>query len=143
MTDIKLAINSARAERLLRKLHPIVRESVEKTMESVGSWGKRHVKGDFLNGPRPRRLRQDTGKLYKSIKYSVEKSGNNFLTHIGTNVLSKKGFNYPEYWEYRGTKHGGPRPFLHPLLDEKGRDLQNVFNMVLRKEILIKLAREK
>lgn len=141
MVEIGLAIDTKKAERALKQLNPLINGAVFKTMESVGSFGRRHVKSDFLNGPRPKRLGQVTGKLHDSIQYSVIKDRDDISTHIGTSALTAKGFNYPEYWEERGTVHGGPRPFLGPLRDEKKQDLINVFNMVLRKELLLKLSK--
>lgn len=91
----------------------------------------------WLQGPRPERLGTASRRLIKAMQggYSFSggveetgsaavsskggwtkawKAGNTVFGEIGVDVVSDFGFDYPEYWEKRGTKHGGPRPFMNP-----------------------------
>ena len=53
---------------------------------------------------------------YKEGWRKAWKAGRFVYGEIGVEVKSKDqwNFDYSEYWEERGTIHGGPRPFLNP-----------------------------
>lgn len=89
----------------------------------------------WLQGPRPERLGTASRRLIKAMQggYSfsggiketgsasisskegyikAEKVGNVIRGEVGLETFGP--FDYPEYWEFNGKAHGGPRPFLNP-----------------------------
>jgi hypothetical protein len=128
-------------KRQLQLMQPKVRTAVRRELGAIGAMMRDYIRSRKLQG---QVLRKQTGKLWKSIGYSVTDSGNQLSVSIGTDARSdiKKtpirtaggrftgktktsgGFPYGAYWETSGKNHGGPRPFLRPALDEKRQEIR-------------------
>ena len=98
-----------------------------------------------LQGPRPIKLGIVTGRLVKSFigrihyekgsvdvgnNYSIHKihkTGNSIFGIKGTRAIAPNGFDYPAYWEYNGSRHGGKRPFLEPAVRAVSGQLPQIF----------------
>lgn len=144
-----------RIDKLAGEVTNKMQAGMVRALSSIGRIGAQ----DWLQGPKPEKLNIFKGKLIRAMIGShgfgggikatgavsisskggwikAEKVGRFIRGEIGVDVQSPEGFDYPEYWEFRGSKHGGPRPFLNPaglqaqssgLLD---RDIQKELNKV-------------
>jgi hypothetical protein len=86
----------------------------------------------YLRGPRPDRLAVVSSRLFGSLRASSKLTAGGATGEVVANAKSDSGFDYPGYWELRGTRHGGPRPFLHPARDEHKDKWMQVFNRVFK-----------
>ena len=132
MSDVQIRIHTAGTIKDIHKFRKVIDYGIRKGLEDVGLFGAGQIKQHYLRGPKPQYLRVDTGALIGGIRHAVSKNA----VYLGTNVVSKNGFNYPEYWETSGKRHGGPRPFLKPLIDLQGHNLRAVFLKTLKNMIL-------
>ena len=110
----------------------------------------------YLQGPRPEQLDMVSGRLMRAIlgghafgggKISsgsasistkdgyqkAHKKGNTFWGEIGVDFTNKYGFDYAEYWEERGTSHGGPRSFLRPAGEQANSS--GILNIIMQQSI--------
>lgn len=127
MVEPKIRIDDEEAQRALRALGREAGKLAVEPMSIAAQWLAGQTAKRYLRGPRPERLTTDTGRLIGSIGSKVEERKGEIIGHVGTNVVSNTGFNYPEYWEKRGTRHGGPRPFLNPAKDELKQRWRTLF----------------
>jgi hypothetical protein len=87
---------------------------------------------EYLRGPRPDKLAVATGRLFGSLRASSTLTSGGAKGEVVANAVSSGGFDYPGYWELRGTRHGGPRPFLRPARDEHKDKWMQVFNQAFK-----------
>jgi len=132
MVDISITINDKKIRKDLEDLGRNILPLALRPIHIAAQWIAGQIQKNYLRGPRPERLTVDSSRLIGSISSSAGIEGNEIIGHVGTNVRSDTGFNYPEYWEHRGTKHGGPRPFLQPARDDNRAKWLKIFEKELR-----------
>lgn len=117
MVDLKIVIHSEKAIVDLRKLEAVIPDYNEIAVKRAAEYLRFVVQKYFLRGPRPQILDVRTARLVNSVDTETERTGADTRAWVGTNARSDTGYNYPAYWEYDGSKHGGPRPFLAPAVE--------------------------
>jgi hypothetical protein len=118
MVELKIRVIDARAKADLAELKYHISDYNEKALMRAAEYVRGVVQKDFLRGPRPEKLNVRTARLINSIQAETEREGEDTRAYIGSYARSDAGYNYPAYWEYDGSKHGGPRPFLRPAVEE-------------------------
>lgn len=106
--EISYSVDIKGMKELLKKLEVATRADViTKSLKQSGLMIAGWVARNRLSGARPQFLGVRTGRLRSSITASeVEKSGNNYLERIGTNVI------YARIHEYGGIISPGAKGFL-------------------------------
>ena len=124
-----------------------INEGMRRALQVVGILSAQN----FLQGPKPDHLRIDTGRLIRGMMgghsfneadtgrsvsnadsiREIKREHKSLVGVIGLKTFSP--WDYPEYWEERGTVHGGPRPFLGPA--EKAARSSGKIDQVIQEEI--------
>lgn len=138
--EITITIHNKKALKDIKHLGQIIREAMMASAKDLGKWGVSQIRQNYLRGPKPEHLRKDTGYLIRSIGNKIETARDGLHIYIGTGLTSKKGFNYPGYWEFSGRAHypNTPRPFLSPFIDRQGTDINDRFGQVFVREFKTK-----
>jgi hypothetical protein len=131
MSEVRF--DTREVDAMLRNMKRRFPDIVSRAMLDTAEWGAKQIPPLYLKGPRPDNLVSDpgrgtTGRLARGIAGDVvatEKTTG--VIYVKNHVKSPRGFDYPSYWEYRGTRHGGPRPFLKPFLQEQWRKISTMF----------------
>ena len=136
--EIKIEIDSKKAINDLTALALKIPQFMLIPLRRAALWIVGQSQNKYLRGPSPQYLRKKSGRLRTSIGEETKLEGKEVIAHIGTNVKSKRGFNYPGYWEDDGTGkgHGGPRPFLAPARDRDRGKWMSIFE----KEFKVRLT---
>ena len=135
MVELKIRIIDARAKADLAELKYHIADYNEIAMKRAVEYVRGVVQKDFLRGPRPEKLNVRTARLINSVDTETIREGDDTRAFIGTNAKSDSGYNYPAYWEYDGSKHGGPRPFLRPAVEEYRQKWTDVWVKSLKQQI--------
>jgi hypothetical protein len=135
MVELKITVYDARAKADLAELKYHISDYNEIAMKRAVEYVRGVVQKNFLRGPRPEKLNVRTARLINSVDTQTERMGDDTRAWIGTNARSDTGFNYPSYWEYDGSKHGGPRPFLRPAVEEYRERWTDVWLKSLKQQI--------
>lgn len=125
--EIEIKINDEKFKKDIAALKTAIPDMVEKSLGYAAEFVRGRVQADYLRGPRPERLRVDTARLINSIQSATSRQGTEIKAFIGSNALSDTGFNYPRYWELSGSRHGGPRPFLWPAVEQNREKWVNLW----------------
>lgn len=122
----------------LDKFERVLPKAALKAMRSTAQFASLFVT-KYLHGPRPMFLQSVSNTLRTHIGYTAELHGRDVYGYIGTNAKSKKGFNYPEYWEQGIENHNrrGLRKFLAPAIGHNQRAIGATFNQEFKKELTI------
>jgi len=142
MADIRLTVEDEIAQGKLSDLMRKIPKLAERPMMIAAQMVAGISQKEYLRGPRPDRLAVKTGRLRSSISTKVEVEGDMIVGHVGTNVVSTGGYNYPGYWENRG-RNGKPRPFLKPARENHRNKWVGTFLREFKKELLNFLSRHK
>lgn len=139
MVEISIKVHDEKFRKDIDALGAAIPEmnrlSLGRAAEQVRGW----VQTKYLSGPRPEFLvsgpRPTTGRLKGSIQSETIRNGKDSKAYIGSNAKSKKGYNYPGYWEFDGSRHGGPRPFLGPAVEREKEKWINIWIGELKKRL--------
>jgi len=125
-----------------RKFPSVLIEALNQSMCEIGI----RAAGKYLQGPGPKHLNILTGRLLRSMMgsysfhsepgaygtdygiHTIEIKGDKIIGTKGTEAKAPDGEDYPAYWEYDGSRHGGPRPFLHPASRDVESKIPGIFN---------------
>jgi hypothetical protein len=118
MVEIRIVVHSEKAIADLKELYVMLPDWNELGLKRAAEFVRGVVQKHYLRGPRPEKLGVRTSRLHDSVDKDTKREGRDTRAWVGTNALSDEGYNYPSYWEYDGSKHGGPRPFLRPAVEE-------------------------
>ena len=134
MVNLKIDVKSDKAIKALNKLIRKVPELAVRPMSVAVQYIAGAAQEKYLRGPRPIHLAVNTGALRKSISTKVILKDKTIEAHVGTNQVSKTGFNYPWYWEFKG-HNDKPRPFLRPARDNYKDKWVKIFVDEFKKEL--------
>jgi hypothetical protein len=134
MVEIDVAIRSDKALKTLNKLMHKMPELTVRPLSVAVQYIGGVAQDKYLRGPRPLHLAVASGDLRKSISTTVILKGKVAEGHVGTNQIAPKGFNYPEFWEFKG-RGGNPRPFLRPARDRYRDKWTKLFVDEFKKEL--------
>jgi hypothetical protein len=115
MVELNIKVYDEGARQYLDDLKREIPSFIDVGLRGAADYIRGQVQLKYLRGPRPERLRVASGRLSKSIQSDVV----DHVGVVGSDAESDEGFNYPGYWEYDGSRHGGPRPFLNPAVEEQ------------------------
>lgn len=118
MVEFKIVVHDEKAIADLSKLGEMLPDWNEIGIKRAAEFVRGVVQKYYLRGPRPEKLGVRTARLINSVDTETKREGRDTRAWVGTNAKSDSGYNYPAYWEYDGSKHGGPRPFLRPAVEE-------------------------
>lgn len=135
MVDIKLRLLDEKFKKDMAALEGVLPDLLEKSFGLAAEYVRGRVQKEYLRGPRPERLGVRSARLINSIQSSTEREGDDTRAFVGSNALSTGGFNYPGYWEFDGSKHGGPRPFLAPAVEEDSEKWIGVWLRDLKRRV--------
>jgi hypothetical protein len=135
MVEIEIKLHDERFKADLEALKSAIPDMNERAIGLAAEFVRGRVQKDYLMGPRPERLEVRSARLIQSIQSETERDGDDTKAYVGSNARSTGGFNYPAYWEYDGSKHGGPRPFLGPAVEENAEKWVDIWIKNLGKRI--------
>lgn len=118
MVEIQIKLKDEKFRKDMNALEEVIPGLNTKALGLAAEFVRGRVQSNYLRGPRPERLEVRSARLIGSIQSEVIRDGKDSKAYVGSNAVSPEGFNYPGYWEYSGEKHGGPRPFLAPAVEE-------------------------
>jgi len=132
--ELSVKVESKKPIRDLSRFAEAIPDAMEKALDRASLFVAGRVQKDFLQGPRPTRLRVDSGRLKLSISNFVERpSKTTVRAFVGSNAISDSGVNYPLYWEIDGSRHGGPRPFLVPAVDQNRNKTDKIIRTFMKR----------
>jgi len=135
MVEIEIKLHDEKFRKDIDALQEAIPEMNEKSLGLAAEFVRGRVQKDYLMGPRPERLDVRTARLIGSIQSKVIREGKDSKAYVGSNAVSPEGYNYPGYWEYSGSKHGGPRPFLGPAVEEHREEWIDIWIKKLKEQI--------
>ena len=134
--ELSVKIDTKKPIKDLDRFAKAIPTAMEKAMDRASLFIAGRVQKDFLQGPRPTRLRVGEGRLKLSINNFVERPSKGIVrAFIGSNALADSGFNYPLYWEISGSRHGGPRPFLVPAVDANRKKADKIIRDSMKRDL--------
>jgi HK97 gp10 family phage protein len=135
MVEIEIKLKDEKFRKDMDALQAVIPEINERSLGKAAAFVAGRVQSNYLRGPRPDRLEVRTARLIGSIQSETKRDGKDTKAYVGSNAVSKEGYNYPGYWEYDGSKHGGPRPFLSPAVEENADKWINIWIGELKKRL--------
>ena len=121
-------LDMSQVKRMFKVLPTQVLFIARKPLFSAADFVRGKAQHDYLRGPRPIRLEVATGRLRGSVRALAPKiEGKTVTAEEKASALSTQGFDYPAYWEWDGSRHGGPRPFLQPARDNHQTEWHGIF----------------
>jgi hypothetical protein len=135
MVELNIKLHDEKFRKDMDALQEVIPDINEKAIGLAAAFVRGRVQKDYLMGPRPERLEVRTARLIGSIQSETIREGKDTRAFVGSNAVSKEGYNYPGYWEYDGSKHGGPRPFLGPAVEDNADKWVTVWINNLKKRI--------
>jgi len=119
---------SAMMKDVSKKLPQLLLKPLYRAADMVRGISQEH----YLRGPRPDRLGVVSGRLFGSLRAESKIAADGAVGIVEARAKSDGGFDYPGYWELRGTRHGGPRPFLKPARDQHREQWMRIFDQVFK-----------
>lgn len=135
MVEIEIKLLDERFKADLEALRRAIPDMNERAIGLAAEFVRGRVQKDYLMGPRPERLEVRSARLIQSIQSETERDGDDTKAYVMSYARSLDGFNYPAYWEYDGSKHGGPRPFLGPAVEENSEKWVDIWIKNLGKRV--------
>jgi hypothetical protein len=135
MVELHITVKDEKFRKDMDALQAVIPDMNEKALGLAAEFVRGRVQKDYLMGPRPERLEVRTARLINSIQSDVRREGKDSKAFVGSNARSPQGYNYPGYWEYDGSKHGGPRPFLGPAVEENSEKWIDIWIGALKKRL--------
>jgi len=135
MVELTIRLKDEKFRKDMDALQAVIPDMNAKSLGLAAEFVRGRVQKDYLMGPRPDRLEVRTARLIGSIQSDVIRDGKDSRAFVGSNAKSPEGFNYPGYWEFDGSKHGGPRPFLGPAVEENSERWINIWIGELKKRL--------
>ena len=123
MSDAGIKFDDTDVREMFKKLKAIMPGAARAGMADTLEWAVGVIPVWFIRGPRPKRLVRKSGNLEEKIKWQIEARATGELVGVVRSTgRSPRGFDYGNYWENFGTAHRPfkPRPFLSPLITERG-----------------------
>ena len=135
MVELNIKLHDEKFRKDMDALQEVIPDINERAIGLAAEFVRGRVQKDYLMGPRPERLEVRTARLTQSIQSEVEREGKDSRAFVMSYARSLDGFNYPAYWEYDGSKHGGPRPFLGPAVEDNADKWVDIWINNLKKRI--------
>jgi hypothetical protein len=138
MVELNIKLHDEKFRKDFDALQEVIPDMNEKALGHAAAFVRGRVQKDYLRGPRPERLEVRSGRLIGSIQSAVVREGKVSKAFVGSNAVSKKGFNYPGYWENDPVfpdRKRDPRPFLNPAVEDNADKWVTVWINNLKKRI--------
>ena len=121
-------VDLSEVQRMFKKIPDAAIQASMRPLFAAADFVRGKAQHDYLRGPRPTRLEVRTGRLRGSVRALAPKvEGKTITAEIKAKALSSTGHDYGAYWEWDGSKHGGPRPFLQPARDNHRTEWLAIF----------------
>jgi hypothetical protein len=136
MVELTIRLKDEKFRKDMDALQAVIPEMNRLSLHHAAEFVRGWVQTRYLTGPRPERLDVQSGRLKGSIQSKTELIGKDAMAWVGSNARAKKtDFNYPGYWEFDGSKHGGPRPFLGPAVEQDREEWIGIWIGELKKRL--------
>lgn len=129
--NVRVEIKTNDTVRDMRRLKAAMPKFHARGLTAAGQYLVGQVQKNKLQG---QALNRDSSRLIGSIDFDIVKRGLDQILYIGSNAKSKKGFNYPKYWEMEATRVP-PRPYLEPTIRERNFRARTLFKKQIIRDV--------